>query len=229
MRIVFVRHGEPDYEHDCLTETGRKQAAAAAARLERENITEIYSSPMGRARETAGFTAERLQLPVTVLNFMHEISWGGPDIPDGGHPWTLSSRMMAGEGFDFYKEDWREHPYFKNNAATEYYDRVGACFDEFLASTQGYRQEGTRFFCTADKQKTIAVFSHGGSCGCVLARLLSLPFPYVTAVLPFEFTSIIILSFPVRVNEYVHPRIELFNDAAHTSGISRGLRFQEKP
>jgi hypothetical protein len=27
MRIIFVRHGEPDYEHDCLTETGRKQAA----------------------------------------------------------------------------------------------------------------------------------------------------------------------------------------------------------
>ena len=30
MRIVFVRHGEPDYEHDCLTETGRLQAQAAA-------------------------------------------------------------------------------------------------------------------------------------------------------------------------------------------------------
>jgi hypothetical protein len=30
MRIVFVRHGEPDYEHDCLTGTGRQQAAAAA-------------------------------------------------------------------------------------------------------------------------------------------------------------------------------------------------------
>ena len=30
MRIIFVRHGEPDYENDCLTETGRRQAAAAA-------------------------------------------------------------------------------------------------------------------------------------------------------------------------------------------------------
>ena len=26
MRIVFVRHGEPDYEHDCLTEQGKANA-----------------------------------------------------------------------------------------------------------------------------------------------------------------------------------------------------------
>ena len=26
MRIIFVRHGEPDYVNDCLTETGKKQA-----------------------------------------------------------------------------------------------------------------------------------------------------------------------------------------------------------
>ena len=28
MRIVFVRHGEPDYARDCLTEEGARQAAA---------------------------------------------------------------------------------------------------------------------------------------------------------------------------------------------------------
>ena len=32
MRMVFVRHGEPDYEKDCLTEIGKKQAEAAAER-----------------------------------------------------------------------------------------------------------------------------------------------------------------------------------------------------
>ena len=60
MRIIFVRHGEPDYARDCLTPTGKRQAAAAARRLEREGIQEIYASPMGRARETAQFTADLL-------------------------------------------------------------------------------------------------------------------------------------------------------------------------
>jgi hypothetical protein len=30
MRIIFVRHGEPDYVRDCLTQTGKKQAQACA-------------------------------------------------------------------------------------------------------------------------------------------------------------------------------------------------------
>jgi probable phosphoglycerate mutase len=40
MRIVFVRHGEPDYENDCLTAEGRRQAAAAAEFAEEESKKE---------------------------------------------------------------------------------------------------------------------------------------------------------------------------------------------
>ena len=32
MRMIFVRHGHPDYKNDCLTDLGRKQAEAAADR-----------------------------------------------------------------------------------------------------------------------------------------------------------------------------------------------------
>ena len=31
MRIIFVRHGEPDYAHDCLTDMGKLQAVNGAA------------------------------------------------------------------------------------------------------------------------------------------------------------------------------------------------------
>ena len=227
MRIIFVRHGEPDYQHDCLTETGKKQAEAASKRLAREGIDEIYASPMGRAAETAAYTAKLLNLPVHTLDYMHEISWGGPGIPQEGHPWTLSDWMISQEDFDFFSKDWRQHPYFKNNTAVQYLDEISARFDALLLN-QGYRHEGTRYFCETDQQKTIAVFSHGGSGGCVLAHLLALPFPYVCTVLPYEFTSIIILEFPVRKGEYVHPRIELFNDAAHILDISSGLVIQQK-
>ena len=197
MRLIFVRHGEPDYRRDCLTETGKKQAEAAAKRLEREGIEEIYASPMGRAAETAACTAKRLGLPVNTLDFMHEISWGGPDIPEEGHPWTLSDRMITQDDFDFYHKDWRQHPWFRDNAAVRYLDEIGVQFDAFLRR-QGYCHEGTRYRCETDRQKTIAVFSHGGSGACVLAHLLALPFPYVCTVLPYEFTSVIILEFPVR-------------------------------
>ncbi len=217
MRIVFVRHGEPDYANDCLTELGRRQAAAAADRLAGEGIGEIYASPCGRASETASYTAARLGLPVTTLDFMREITWGGEGVPCDGHPWTLGDMLLA-EGFDFQGGDWRAHPYFAGNAATAHCGNVAARFDAFLRK-QGYRHEGLRFCCEGGTDKTIALFSHGGSGACVLAHLLNLPFPYVASVLPYDFTSIIILNFPVREGAYVFPRVELFNDCAH---IHRG-------
>ena len=226
MRMVFVRHGEPDYEKDCLTEIGRKQAEAAAERLAREGITEIYSSPMGRAAETAAFTAKRLGLTVRTLPFMHEISWGGPGVPEEGHPWTISDRMISEDDFDFFHADWRQHPGFRYNSALRDLDEISAQTDRFV-QRHGYCHKGTRFFCETNQQETFAIFSHGGSGACMLAHLLSLPFPYVCTVLPYEFTSVIILEFPVSLGNYVHPRIELFNDAAHILNISKGLVFQQ--
>ena len=228
MRIVFVRHGEPDYAHDCLTETGREQAAAVAERLEREGISEIWSSPMGRARETAAPTARRLGLPVGVLDFMHEISWGGEGIPEEGHPWTLGEWLFDRENFDFSRRDWREHPWFRGNAALDYCAAIARGFDVFLL-IQGYQHDGVRFLCGTDTEKTIALFSHGGSGACVLSHLLALPFPYVCTVMPYEFTSVTILNFPTRPGEYVHPRIELFNDAAHIIPHQNGPALQQTP
>ncbi len=227
MRMIFVRHGEPDYAHDCLTETGRQQAAAAAQRLAGEGISAIYASPNGRARETADYTARLLGLPVTTLEYMHEISWGGEGIPENGHPWTLGEWMIDRDDFDFYTRDWRKHPYFEKNVATAYLDRISREIDALLLS-RGYRHAGTRFLCEDGKEETVALFSHGGSGACVLAHLLALPFPYVATVLPYFFTSVCILEFPVRIGEYVHPRIELFNDTGHLAGNGFGTVFQQE-
>jgi broad specificity phosphatase PhoE len=69
MRFIFVRHGEPDYANDCLTENGKKQAINVAMRLKDEDISAIFSSPMGRARETASYTAKSHNLEIQNLDF----------------------------------------------------------------------------------------------------------------------------------------------------------------
>lgn len=226
MRIIFVRHGEPDYARDCLTGEGRRQAAAVAERLAGEGISEIYASPLGRASQTAAFTAKRLGLPLVVLDYMREITWGGEGIPEEGHPWTLGDRMLE-EGFDFAASDWREHPYFRGNPATDACGMIAGRIDGFLES-QGYRHEGRRFFCESGTDKTIALFSHGGSGACALAHILALPFPYVCCVLPYDFTSVIIVDLPARPGTYVHSRVELFNDCAHIRRGPGAPKLQQK-
>ena len=214
MRIIFVRHGDPDYLQDCLTQNGHKHAAAVAQRLAKEGISEIYSSPCGRAYETASYTALLLNLPIVKLDYMQEISWGGFRIPNNGHPWMLAESLLE-SGFDFRARDWKGHPFFDGNAATEGYKFITVLFDLFLQS-QGYKHEKGRFFCTTETSKTIALFGHGGSGACVLAHLLSLPFPYVLAVMPFDFASITIVDLPVSERAYVHPVLELFNGSVPT-------------
>ena len=56
MKILIIRHGDPDYAHDSLTERGRMEAACLAERLAKMDIKEFYVSPLGRARETASYT-----------------------------------------------------------------------------------------------------------------------------------------------------------------------------
>lgn len=227
MRLIFVRHGEPDYAHDCLTETGREQARQAALRLSGENITKVYSSPNGRARETAGFTAELLGLSVSVLDFMHEIDWGdlsGNEMRNSGHPWSLSDLMITDENILLANCDWRNHPYFSHNKALRDYDFVVEHFDSFLEEL-GYRREGNRYLCVKPAPETVALFSHGGSGACALSRLLNLSFPYMCSILPYDFTSIIILNFPDEPGSLVFPRVELFNDARHIYTDGRGPQF----
>ena len=221
MRIVFVRHGEPDYTHDCLTAQGRIQAIAAAKRLREEGIDEIYSSPLGRAAETAAAASETLGLPVKTLAFMRELHWGsidGSPMEAGGHPWDLADKM-AGQGWDLTDPAWREHPFFSNNVVTAEADHVAEKTDEWLLSL-GYERNGAYYRCMRqdDAQKTVALFSHGGSSAAAMGHILNLTFPYACALFHLEFTGITILRMDRQPGAQALPCMELCNDGRHIRG-----------
>ena len=66
MLLYFVRHGDPTYRPDSLTELGHKQADALAKRLAMHGIDEIYSSSMNRAVLTATPLAKLLNKEIVV-------------------------------------------------------------------------------------------------------------------------------------------------------------------
>jgi probable phosphoglycerate mutase len=107
--VLLVRHGltpttgvklpgRARRQH--LSEQGRKQAEAAAARIAKiEKVVAIYSSPLERARETAGIIAKARNMAVRIERGLLEVDIG---------KWTgLSLREAAA------KAEWRavqQHP-----------------------------------------------------------------------------------------------------------------------
>ena len=222
MRIVFVRHGEPNYELDCLTEKGKLQADAAAQRLMREGIQEIYSSPLGRAQQTAQAFSKAASLPIKTLDFMRELDWGSVDgspIFADGHPWFCANEM-ASKGIALHSPDWENSPYFKNNKATGVVKNIQRKTDEWLCGLGLERNAfGYRAAPGKKQNKTVALFSHGGSSSAAIGHILNIEFPLTCALFHFGHTGITILRFEQEPGITAVPCIELLNDMSHTSSV----------
>ena len=70
MRILMIRHGDPDYEHDSLTENGKMEAQLLTERMKREKADDFYVSPLGRARRTAAPSLAVLEADACVLDWL---------------------------------------------------------------------------------------------------------------------------------------------------------------
>ncbi len=222
MRIVLIRHGHPDYAKDCLTELGQEQAKKAAVRLQEEGICEIYASSCGRAKETAAYTAELLSQNIKIVDFMREIKWGssnGGELYEDGHPWNTAAYALS-LGCSLMEESWLQNPPFSNNIVLEEVRRVKQEADQWL-ETLGYRREGDLYRVVGeDTDRTVALFSHGGSSTALLSRLLNIPFFYLCRALCPDFTAITVISLSDEKGMLTAPTIEYANDARHIKGGS---------
>lgn len=231
MRIIFIRHGKPDYKTDSLTELGWIQARSAAERLSKEGITEIYSSTMGRAEQTATPFSERSGIPVIPLDFMREINWGseidGVELPFGGHPWLfLPECVKAGKGLS--EINWETLPDFVYNTKLQKsVKRVTDGADAWLEKL-GYKREGEYYRVTGDAtDKTVAVFAHGGSSTAFISHLLNLPFLSACLFIRPYFASVSTVKLEGNTGDLILPKIEILNDDRHVLKSSDEARIEK--
>jgi phosphoserine phosphatase len=83
--ILLARHGQTESNRlhinmgrsdEGLNTSGFEQARRLARRLQATPIDSVYSSPLNRAKTTAGVIAEMHQLPVNIINNLTEIEMG---------------------------------------------------------------------------------------------------------------------------------------------------------
>jgi len=221
MKIVFVRHGHPDYTLDCLTELGHRQAEAVAERLRDTKFDKIFSSTCGRAYETAEHIVKGRDMEIVQLEFMREIWWGasnGDEISHRGHPWLVADDVVAAGG-DLFDANWQENEFFcKNDILKQRCQKVLDGFDSWL-SELGYEREGQYYRVKRANDETVALVSHGGSSSVVLSRLFNLPFPYVCTMVHPDFTGITEVVLNGHAGELCAPRFKVLNDALHIGKV----------
>jgi len=85
-QLILVRHGETvhnvagiaqGWNDSALSERGVEQVRKLAARVARMQPTAIFSSPLGRALSTAQLVADATSLPITTLDDLREMNYGG--------------------------------------------------------------------------------------------------------------------------------------------------------
>ena len=72
MRLLFIRHAEPDYSTDTLTEKGRREAALLAQAAPSLQMDHCFVSPLGRAQETASYCMKATGKTAMTLDWLEE-------------------------------------------------------------------------------------------------------------------------------------------------------------
>jgi len=139
MKIVIVRHGDPDYVNDSLTEKGFVEAKCLQERINGLNADEFYCSPLGRARRTCETAMENMNENVTVLDWLMEFPGEILD-PQTGRtriPWDLMPSYWTKNKDLYDKDKWINTPVMQSATTHTKYKEVCEKLDTFLAE-HGY-------------------------------------------------------------------------------------------
>ena len=226
MILYSVRHGEPIYGPDTLTELGQKQAQALVHRFEKSGLDRIFSSPMGRARETAQPTADALGLPVKIEPWMREI-WPelAPVMDNGKRSFVIdlpADILRSPENRDHY-EDWYNMPAMERIEGKQVMNRVSRHSDDFLRRL-GYRrvQDGV-YQEEQPNDEHVAVFCHAGFGITWMTHLLGVPPHLIWSSFYMTHTGVTVVKFEKNPSGLVTPRCLCWSDMSHL--LDSGLPY----
>ena len=216
MKLLILRHADPDYSIDSLTQTGWQEAKLLADKLEKLDVKAFYVSPLGRARDTANETLKRIGREAQVMDWLREFpaKVQKPNKDNDGVAWDWLPQDWTAEP-DFYSmENWWKHPRYMAANVKEIAQNVWEGLDELLAS-HGYVRDGMVYRVEERNEDTIVLFCHFGLECVLLSHLL-----HISPVLLWHGTcaapsSVTLLTTEERREGIAHWRMNAFGDTSH--------------
>lgn len=162
MKIMIIRHAEPDYSIDSLTEKGFKEAKLLSLYMKDRDIDDFYCSPLGRAKDTAVPTMEYFKdKKLEILPWLEEFR-GTAVNQDGKEvmcwdfmPWFWKDRKEMYSVYDF-----RDGELAKSGSYAEKYNYVTSEFNKLMLERYGFENNGVMYKTQKNDKRTIVFFCH---------------------------------------------------------------------
>ena len=175
MKLLIIRHGDPDYSIDSLTEKGRREAELLKNRLVKQDIKDFYCSPLGRAKATAAPTLSAFGKEAEIFPWLEEFSGYIVDPKTGNKriPWDLMPEYWTNEPKFFDKDKWLDTSLMSSGNVKEKYTEAVEGID-LLLQKYGYLREGNLYKVEKESTDTIALFCHFGVECVLLSHILNI-------------------------------------------------------
>ncbi|MBE6767182.1 MAG: histidine phosphatase family protein [Clostridia bacterium] len=236
MLLYIIRHGDPIYEPDSLTDLGHEQAKALVPRLAPLGFDKIYVSPMIRAQQTAAPTCEALGMTPVVRPFLSEqalFEEVSMMLPKNEDPSRLYKRWCFHQQETNYKprnpyselENWFDIPAFagcRDRAIPAYRDFIAGA-DSFL-SELGYHREDGFYRIDNPPYERVAVFCHQGVGLTWIAHMLNIPPQMMWSSFDITHTGVTVLDFKNYKNNLTTPICLCLSDTAHLFGADMEIK-----
>lgn len=186
MLLFYVRHGDPIYNPDSLTEQGLLQADALVERMKLCAPEKIFASSSNRAILTAKPTAEYFGQEIEILDWCNEgHAWREFTVPteEGNRLWAFhhnpTKELFASEAVRKLDKEWYKYEAFKDCDFEKGINRIRTETDNFMRSL-GYIHKENGYIAEAPKYERVALFAHQGFGLAFLSCLLDIPYPMMS-------------------------------------------------
>lgn len=217
MKIIIIRHGEPDYEHNTLTENGFKEINALGEYYQNFEFDEAYTSPLPRAKLTAdAFMKYHKDKPCEIKEWLKEFNYHikVPYSKNNVISWDLMPKYYDKEFHLFDYNYYLNHPWLKSGHIKEIYQEITREFDKILA-TNGYVREHNIYRVIDSNKKTIIFFCHFGMMSVLLSHLLNIPYIALAQQTECQTTGVTKIVTEEREQGIAQFRMLNFSDITH--------------
>lgn len=216
MKLIIIRHGDPDYSIDSLTEKGWREAELLSKRILPMEVKNFYLSPLGRAQDTASFTLNKMMRYGETLPWLREFQAPIIDENTGEErvpwDWLPAEWTVVDEFYD--KNLWHTVPVMESGHVYDEAKRVYSGLDELLKK-HGYEREDNIYRAIRPNNDTIVLFCHFGVECVMLGHLLGISPMVLWQGFCAAPTSVTTLITEERRKGIAYFRMSSFGDISH--------------